>query len=64
MRMVSNNIRRPYELKSLLEGYAARVGAERITDKGLEKLRRINEQLVQLAEKGGVEAFFQVSGAP
>lgn len=47
-----------YELKSLLEGYAARMGAEKITDKGIEKLRRINEQLSELAEKGDVEAFF------
>ncbi|MGD8352988.1 MAG: GntR family transcriptional regulator [Pseudomonadota bacterium] len=47
-----------YELKSLLEGYAARIGAERINEKGIEKLKRINEQLAELAEKGDVEAFF------
>jgi DNA-binding GntR family transcriptional regulator len=47
-----------YELKSLLEGYAARVGAEKITEKGIEKLKRINEQLSELAEKGDVEGFF------
>ena len=48
-----------YELKSLLEGYAARIGAEKITEKGIEKLRKINQQLTVLAEKGDVEAFFQ-----
>lgn len=47
-----------YELKSLLEGYAARVGAENINEKGLDKLKKINEQLAELAEKGDVEAFF------
>ncbi len=47
-----------YELKSLLEGYAARIAAERITEKGIEKLGKINEQLNVLAEKGDVEAFF------
>ena len=47
-----------YELKSLLEGYAARIAAEKITEKGIEKLRKINEQLTVLAEKGDVEAFF------
>jgi DNA-binding GntR family transcriptional regulator len=47
-----------YELKSLLEGYAARIAAERITEKGIEKLRKINEQLSVLAEKGDVEGFF------
>ena len=47
-----------YDLKSLLEGYAARVAAEKITEKGIEKLRKINEQLVVLAEKNDVDAFF------
>jgi len=47
-----------YELKSLLEGYAARIGAEKVTEKGIEKLRKINEQLSVMAEKGDVGAFF------
>ena len=47
-----------YELKSLLEGYAARIAAEKITEKGIEKLRKINEQLLVLAEKDDVDAFF------
>lgn len=48
-----------YELKSLLEGYAARVTAEKITPKDIEKLKRLNDQLKGLAEKGHVEAFFK-----
>ena len=47
-----------YDLKSLLEGYAARLAAEKITEKGIEKLRKINEQLIVLAEKDDVDAFF------
>ena len=47
-----------YDLKSLLEGYAARIAAEKITEKGVEKLRKINEQLLVLAEKDDVDAFF------
>ncbi len=47
-----------YELKSLLEGYAARIAAEKINEKGIEKLRKINEQLIKLAEEGDIEAFF------
>jgi DNA-binding GntR family transcriptional regulator len=47
-----------YDLKSLLEGYAARIAAEKITEKGIEKLSKINEQLVVLAEKDDVDAFF------
>jgi DNA-binding GntR family transcriptional regulator len=48
-----------YDLKSLLEGYAARVAVEKITDEDVEKLIRINEQLADLAEKEHVEAFFK-----
>jgi DNA-binding GntR family transcriptional regulator len=47
-----------YELKSLLEGYAARIAAEKINEKGIEKLRKINEQLIKLAEDGDIESFF------
>ncbi|MDF1526090.1 MAG: GntR family transcriptional regulator [bacterium] len=47
-----------YDLKSLLEGYAARIAAEKITEKEIEKLRKINEQLAVLAEKDDVDGFF------
>jgi len=57
-RITRKEIEEFYELKSLLEGYAARIAAEKITEKGIEKLRKINEQLAVLAEKGDVEAFF------
>lgn len=48
-----------YEIKSLLEGYAARVAAERITKKDIDKLKKINEQLEVLTEGDDVEAFFR-----
>jgi DNA-binding GntR family transcriptional regulator len=48
-----------YEIKSLLEGYAARVAASRITKKDIDKLRKINKQLEDLAEGDDVEAFFR-----
>lgn len=47
-----------YELKSLLEGYAARIGAEKIDEKGIKRLRKINEQLIDLSEIDDVDAFF------
>ncbi|NOY87291.1 MAG: GntR family transcriptional regulator [Deltaproteobacteria bacterium] len=47
-----------YEIKSLLEGFAARVVAEKISDSDIEKLKRVNSQLAGLAEKGQLEAFF------
>lgn len=48
-----------YEIKSLLEGYAARVAAERITKKDIDKLKKLNEQLEALIEVDDVEAFFR-----
>lgn len=48
-----------YELKSLLEGYASRVASRKITEKDVDRLKRINDQLEILARKGDVEAFFR-----
>ena len=48
-----------YEIKSLLEGYAARVAASRITKKDIDKLKKINEQLEVLSEGNDVEGFFR-----
>lgn len=47
-----------YEIKSLLEGYAAKKAAERMTGREIERLRKINARLAELAAKGQVEAFF------
>ena len=47
-----------YELKSLLEGYAARIAAGKIDEKGIQKLKKINNQLSELAEKNDIEAYF------
>jgi DNA-binding GntR family transcriptional regulator len=47
-----------YELKSLLEGYAARIAAERINEKGIKKLKKINDQLIEMAENDDIDAFF------
>jgi DNA-binding GntR family transcriptional regulator len=48
-----------YELKSLLEGYASRIAARKISEKDIARLNRINDQLEALAQKGDVEAFFK-----
>ncbi len=48
-----------YEIKSLLEGYAARIAATRITKKDIDKLKKINKQLEAIAESDDVEAFFR-----
>jgi len=48
-----------YEVKSLLEGYAAKKAAPRINDKDIQRLRKLNDQLGILAQKGDVESFFR-----
>ena len=47
-----------FELKSLLEGYAARVAAEKMTEKDVDKLIQINKELADCAENNNYERFF------
>ena len=47
-----------YELKSLLEGYAAKKAVDKIGPREIEKLKKINSRLEELARDGQVEAFF------
>jgi len=49
-----------YAIKSILEGYAAELAADKLTEKELEKLEAINEKLKQLAEEGDVKNFYRV----
>ncbi len=47
-----------FELKSLLEGYAARVATEKMTEKDVDKLIQINKELADCAENNNYERFF------
>lgn len=49
-----------YSIKSILEGYAARIASERLSDKEIERLETINGRLEQLAREGDVKTFFRV----
>ncbi len=49
-----------YAIKSVLEGYAARMAAASLTEKDVEKLEAINERLESLAREGDVKSFFRV----
>lgn len=49
-----------YAIKSILEGYAARMAAENLTDKEILRLEAINEKLEQLANAEDIKAFFKV----
>ena len=49
-----------YEVKSILEGYAAELAAENLSEKELARLEAINDRLKQLAQAGDVKAFYKV----
>ena len=49
-----------YAIKSILEGHAARIAAERMTDRDLERLETINAKLQQIAADGDIKSFFRV----
>ncbi len=49
-----------YAIKSILEGYAARIAAEKLSNRDMERLEAINAHLEQLAKDGDVKTFFRV----
>ncbi len=49
-----------YAIKSILEGYAARLAANRLKERDIDRLEQINAKLAQLAEDGDVKTFFRV----
>jgi len=49
-----------YAIKILLEGFAARMAAEKLSAKDIERLETINERLKQIAKEGDVKTFFRV----
>lgn len=49
-----------YSIKSILEGYAARIAAERMAPREIERLEAINEKLSQIADAGDIKSFFRV----
>ncbi len=49
-----------YAIKIILEGFAARMAAEKLTGKEIERLESINERLHKIAKEGDVKTFFRV----
>ena len=49
-----------YAIKIILEGFAARMAADKLTEKEIERLESINERLHKIAEEGDVKTFFRV----
>jgi DNA-binding GntR family transcriptional regulator len=49
-----------YSIKSILEGYAAHMAAERLSERDLDRLETINARLAHLAREGDIKTFFRV----
>ncbi len=49
-----------YAIKIILEGFAAKMAAEKLSMKDIEKLESINQRLEQIAKDGDVKNFFRV----
>ncbi|MEA3362590.1 MAG: GntR family transcriptional regulator [Thermodesulfobacteriota bacterium] len=49
-----------YAVKSILEGYAAELAAQNLSEKELAKLESINNRLKQLANAGDVKTFYKI----
>ena len=49
-----------YEIKSTLEGLAARLAAANMKEKDISKLEKINDELKELIDKNDLESFYRV----
>jgi len=49
-----------YEIKSTLEGLAARLAAANMKEKDIGKLERVNEELKELIDKNDLESFYRM----
>lgn len=49
-----------YDIKSLLEGYAAKTACAKLTQKDIKKLESLNVQMERSAEKDDVKGFFRL----
>jgi DNA-binding GntR family transcriptional regulator len=49
-----------YAIKSILEGYAAQISTDNMTEKDIAKLETLNARLRILAEQGDVKTFFKI----
>ncbi len=58
--ITDRDVREFYEIKSLLEGYAARIACDRMTEKEIKRMENLNSQMKRFAEKDDVKNFFRL----
>ena len=58
--MTPKDVREFYDIKSVLEGYAARCAAARLSDREIDRMEKLNRELGQCYEQGNVARIVQV----
>lgn len=58
--MTERDVREFYEIKAELEGYAARIACERITEKEIQKMDHLNQQMEEYHGKGDYKKVFRL----
>ncbi|MEK7679216.1 MAG: GntR family transcriptional regulator [Deltaproteobacteria bacterium] len=58
--ITDKDVREFYEIKSLLEGFAAQTACPKLTQKEIKKLDSLNTQMHKCADEGDVKGFFRL----
>lgn len=58
--ITDKDVREFYEIKSLLEGFAAKTACSKLAPKDIKKLESLNLQMEKCAEKNDVKGFFRL----
>ena len=57
--LTDDDVKEFYEVKSLLESYAAKVATERLTEKDIKRLELLNASMERFAHNGDIKGFFK-----
>jgi DNA-binding GntR family transcriptional regulator len=57
--LTEEDVKEFYEVKSLLESYAAKVATEKLTEKDIKRLEMLNSSMERFAKSGDIKAFFK-----
>ncbi len=58
--ITAKDVREFYAVKSLLDGYAARLACRKFTEKEIKRLKSLNQQMLRCAEKNDVSGFYRL----
>ncbi len=58
--ITDKDVRDFYAIKSVLEGYAAKAACSKLTEKDMQKMESLNEQMIRCAEKNDAKTFSKI----